>query len=400
MKMKEEYTILRLIKKDSSNADGLAFTSGADPGQQYDIKNEIDELNASEATKIGSENGILAVTPTMPISLVESCKTKKKFDEFNSGNIAWGINAVGADVSKYTGTGIVVAVLDSGILQSHPAFNGIQIIEKDFTGEGNGDLHGHGTHCAGTFFGNDVEGKRIGVAKGIKKALIGKVFNRKGKGTTTKLIDGILWAFRQGSEIISMSVEFDFPGYSKRLVDRGYPIEIATSKALFGYWSNCKIFEDLSTTIADSSKFSFSQSTILIAAAGNASKRSESVDYDVIVAPPAASKGIVSVAALEKTKTGLKVAPFSNSRPSIAGPGVNILSADINGGLIEQDGTSMAAPHVAGVAALWAQKIKSDGSLSAEELQARLIASGTKQDLFGWIKAHDVGSGLVKAPTD
>ena len=68
-----------------------------------------------------------------------------------------------------TGNGIVVAVLDTGIDKNHPAFSGAQIIEKDFSGEGNGDQHGHGTHCAGTILGRTTGGKRIGVAPGVPK---------------------------------------------------------------------------------------------------------------------------------------------------------------------------------------------------------------------------------------
>ena len=82
---------------------------------------------------------------------------------------------MGADTSSCTGNGIVVAVLDTGIDASHPAFAGVEVIQKDFTGEGDGDQHGHGTHCAGTIFGRNVNGTRIGVAMGVKKALIGKV---------------------------------------------------------------------------------------------------------------------------------------------------------------------------------------------------------------------------------
>ena len=54
------------------------------------------------------------------------------------------------------------------------------MIQKDFTGDGTEDQDGHGTHCAGTIFGRDVDGLRIGIARGIKKALIGKVIGKDG----------------------------------------------------------------------------------------------------------------------------------------------------------------------------------------------------------------------------
>ena len=111
-----------------------------------------------------------------------------------SNGATWGVKAVGADVSARTGAGIVVAVLDTGIDASHPAFAGVEIIEEDFSGYGNGDVQGHGTHCAGTIFGRDVDGMRIGVAPGVTKALIGKVLGDDGNGGSDMLFRGIQWA--------------------------------------------------------------------------------------------------------------------------------------------------------------------------------------------------------------
>ena len=104
---------------------------------------------------------------------------------------AWGIASVRADRSPYSGRGVTVAVLDTGIDTSHPAFAGVDILEQDFTGEGNGDVDGHGTHCAGTIFGRDVSGQRIGVARGISRALIGKVLGQNG-GDSQMIFEGCL----------------------------------------------------------------------------------------------------------------------------------------------------------------------------------------------------------------
>ena len=69
----------------------------------------------------------------------------------------------------------MVAVLDTGIDPNHVAFNGVNLTRRNFTAEGDDDLHGHGTLCAGTIFGRDVNGLRIGVARGVSDAIIGKV---------------------------------------------------------------------------------------------------------------------------------------------------------------------------------------------------------------------------------
>jgi subtilisin family serine protease len=54
----------------------------------------------------------------------------------------WGVAAVGADVSPFDGQGVTVAVLDTGIVAAHPAFHGAQLVERDFSGDGNGDKNG------------------------------------------------------------------------------------------------------------------------------------------------------------------------------------------------------------------------------------------------------------------
>jgi subtilisin family serine protease len=107
------------------------------------------------------------------------------------------------------------------------------ITERDFTGEGNGDLEGHGTHCAGTIFGRDVSSTRIGVARGVKTALIGKVLGSQG-GSSESIVTAIQWAVDNGAHVISMSLGMDFPGFQKQLQQSGLPPELATSLAWKG----------------------------------------------------------------------------------------------------------------------------------------------------------------------
>lgn len=92
-----------------------------------------------------------------------------------------------------------------------PAFRGITLIQENFTPDPDGDdRHGHGTHCAGTIFGRDVDGERIGVARGVETALIGKVLDRHGRGSTAGVLRGMQWAEDQGANVISLSLGFDF----------------------------------------------------------------------------------------------------------------------------------------------------------------------------------------------
>jgi len=314
-----------------------------------------------------------------------------------ASGVQWGVRAVGADTSPFSGDGVVVAVLDTGIDPTHPAFTGVSLLQKNFTEDvGGNDEHGHGTHCAGTIIGRDVGGTRIGVARGVRKALIGKVLGKTGGGASDQIVSAIQWAMENGANVISMSLGMDFPGFQKQLVDLGFPAELATSRALEGYRKNVQLFDRLSGLVKSLSNMG--SASILIAAAGNESKRDVSPDFKIAVSPPAVSEGLISVAALGLSADKFEVAPFSNTGAIVAGPGVNIVSARAGGGLISMDGTSMATPHVAGVATLWAEKLRNSGQLTAGLLTSRLIASGSTNQLASDFDPTDVGSGMVAAP--
>jgi hypothetical protein len=118
------------------------------------------------------------------------------------------------------------------------------------------------------------------------------------------------------------------------------------------------------------------------------------------VAPPAAATGVVAVSALEQTPQGLRVADFANNQADIAAPGVDIASAEAGAsGLTSMSGTSMATPHVAGVAVLWAQRqMEMTGRVEHLSLLAQLVASGTRDGLVADSEEDDVGTGLVQVP--
>lgn len=376
-------------------ATGSAASTGSPVTAGVSVK--VEEIDSRKVPSFTRTSDVVAVAPSIPVKLIEPFDIAFPAEELVQG-MAWGIRAVGADTSPFTGEGIVVAVLDTGIDATHPAFSGVSIIQKDFTGEGNGDAHGHGTHCAGTIFGRSVDGTRIGVAPGIKKALIGKVLGLRGGGSSDMIVSAIQWAVENGANVISMSLGIDFPGFVRQLQERGLPPELATSKALEGYRANIQLFEKLASFIKVQSSGGFAQPTILVAAAGNESRRDESADFEISVSPPAVSDGFISVAALGQGTQGLVVAPFSNTGANIAGPGVGIVSAKTGGGLATMSGTSMATPYVAGVAALWAEKIKKHAPLNALVLTSRLLSSGQAENVDPNMDPFDYGTGMVQAP--
>ena len=185
---------------------------------------------------------VVSVAPLMPLALIRPLESQAS----TVGDASWGIAAVGADRSSFTGQGVTVAVLDTGIDSSHPAFAGVELVVRDFTGPGDGrDVDGHGTHCSGTVFGRDVDGVRIGVARGVRRALIGKVLADDGSGSSEALFSGMTWVAENGAQVISMSLGFDFPGLVAKLTADNWPADLATSSALEAYRANLRMFDSL-----------------------------------------------------------------------------------------------------------------------------------------------------------
>jgi subtilisin family serine protease len=353
----------------------------------------VESFTASDAADARRAPEV-AVAPVLPMKLVEPVGKADAGAPTSPGS-AWGIDAVGAIDCAFTGAGTTIAVLDTGIDAGHEAFRDLRVTQRDFTGEGDGDHDGHGTHCAGTIAGRDVNGYRYAVAPGVDELLVGKVLGSDG-GSTDALMRAMLWALESGAQVMSMSLGLDFPGLVTQWTDNGMALQPATSRALEGYRDNLRLFGRLADVLQASGPYG--RGALVVAATGNESKRGAPVPYTIGVAPPAASEGFVAVAALRRTPDGaLGIADFSNSGASVAAPGVDILSANVGGGFTVMSGTSMAAPHVAGVAALWAESLlASAGRIDLRLLFARL--TGNSRELPG-VDPLDAGAGLVRAPT-
>jgi subtilisin len=277
--------------------------------------------------------------------------------------LTWGLQAVRAQESGYTGRGIRIAVLDTGFDAGHPDFAGRDVTTMSFVeGEDSHDGHGHGTHCIGTSCGpRQLTGARgYGVAPEAS-IFAGKVLSNEGSGSDTGILAGIDWALQNDCHIISMSLGADLREVHPPYVAAGH-------RAL-------------------------ERGTLIVAAAGNNARRS--AGNPGFVGAPANSPYILAVGALDEK---LDVADFSartlpgrGGQIDVSGPGVKVYSSWPGAQRYNTiSGTSMATPHVAGVAALLSEATGFRG----RELWAELVQESERLEQF----SVDVGAGLAQAP--
>lgn len=274
----------------------------------------------------------------------------------------YGIAMVQADqVSDASTTGIKVCITDTGYEGNHEDLraytdSGITGDDNDGLGNDTGNWwepgHAHGTHVAGTIAGLGGNGKGVvGVnPSGVLDLHNVKIFNNAGTwGYGSDLVKAIEQCQTSGSKIISMSI--------------GGGASSTTEENAFIAANNAGMLH--------------------IAAAGN--------DGNTSLSYPASYDSVMSVAAIDSSKN---LASFSqrNAQVEIAAPGVAVTSTVLNNGYATWDGTSMATPHVAGVAALvWSRHS------SCTPAEIRTAMTSTAQDLGSAGRDNSYGYGLVQA---
>jgi subtilisin family serine protease len=401
--MERNYIIVRKpATRAGTRGSQDSFNLGAG-GQREGASIDFGKMNDRDARDYARAPEVDAMVPEIPLKLVAPLPAAA---DAASGAEAWGLAAIGALDTPFTGQGVKVAVLDTGIDANHDAFRGIELTQVNYTAEPPADTNGHGTHCAATLFGRDINGIRVGVAPGVTQAFIGKVLG-EGAGGTSVLLKAIRDAADAGCQIISMSLAFDFPGAAARLerID-GLPPELATAVALSDYRLNVRLFDRLGALIQAQS-MAEGRELLLFAAAGNESKRNINPDFEMPAAPPSEADGFTSVGAVGRSADGkLYVAPFSNTACNVCAPGVGILSAKAGtkDELIAMSGTSMATPHAAGIAALYLQReLDRPHALGGHfrnrpSVLMRIAGDAVKEQLASGYREPQVGLGVLRAP--
>jgi subtilisin family serine protease len=352
-----------------------------------DLTVSEEQLTAAEAHAAARDDLIYCIARAAPMRLIRPVAKRPS----KKPATPWGISAVGADRTDFTGDGVVVAVLDTGIDPAHPAFKGVTLVRENFTRDKSpDDEDGHGTHCAGTIFGRDVDGCRIGVARGVKRALIGKVIGRDG-GDSAEIVRAIQWAVKEGAHVISMSLGFDPVGYFDTLIKDGYSRVAAFDTAMQDMLATKELFEAVGRSVEATRR-----DVVLVVAAGNESLRPK---HAISATAPAGGRAeFITVGAIGAGQP-YELAYFSNTGVDVMAPGVDISSAALGGGLEAMDGTSMATPHVAGIAALLLEKArKSNQNVKANLIRDRIRGMASLANFDPQSDPDDVGNGLAQAP--
>lgn len=293
---------------------------------------EQDGLSALRASPV-----VRAVKPAAQLSLIRPVTGARASEP--DGTV-WGVDHLRAPdlwAQGWTGAGVRVAHLDTGVDQSHPCLEGavVEFAEFDHTGRRvpdapirDGDDGRHGTHTAATIAGREIAGVRVGVAPGAElcSALV-----IEGGDLTARILGGMDWAIGVGARVLSMSL---------------------------GIRGLVNSFLDLVAILRDNGVLP----VVAIGNEGPGTSRS-----------PGNYPRALSVGAHDREGA---VAGFSSSQrfqrrrhpltPDVVAPGVDVVSAGREGGWQTLSGTSMATPHVAGLAALLMQA-RPDADIDAVE---------------------------------
>lgn len=333
--------------------------------EQEAVSTFVDQIEEEEFTILAQDEeievGLLYEFETIPVLSVELSPDDVASLELDPAisyieedaemsiqqTVPWGITRVQAPVAQtrgFTGSGVKVAVLDTGI-STHPDLNirgGVSFVPGEPTVA---DGNGHGTHVSGTIAGLNNNIGVLGVAPNVELYGV-KVLGANGSGSISGIAQGLQWAGNNGMHVANLSLGSSQPSAT---------LEQAVNQAT-------------------------SQGVLVVAASGNSG--AGTVGY------PARYANAMAVGATDQNNNRASFSQYGQGLDIVA-PGVGVESTYPGNRYTSLSGTSMATPHVAGVAALVKQK-----NPSWSNVQVRNHLKNTATNLGN---TNLYGSGLVNA---
>ncbi|MGD9404976.1 MAG: S8 family peptidase, partial [Anaerolineae bacterium] len=355
-------------------AHGLQWQYGVELGGifRYALKGAVIHATAGQVTAIEKDSRVRLIEPSQVYSINEQTIPTGIQRIFADQNLALDIDTL--DDSRVDAD---VAVIDTGIDLDHPDLNLVMAIDCTWSGPKMGtcagtrdDGHGHGTHVAGTIGGLDNNYGVVGVAPGVRLWAV-KVLTNYGTGTTEQVIAGVDWVAEHAEQIEVANMSLGGTGESTAM-------DLAIAGAV-------------------------AEGVTFVLAAGNRG-------MDVDNYHPAGQEDAITVSALADAngepggggtfvcgyeyEVDDTLADFSNygDGVDIAAPGVCIYSTYLDGRYATMSGTSMAAPHVSGAAAVLA----STGKYTPAEIKSILVEEGN----LGYEPEEDMLDGIKERLLD
>ena len=296
------------------------------------------EVEAISSESVAKGQQVVSVEPESELHTVGSAVTN---DPYRASQ--WSLTQLDFESTWSTsdGTGVCVGVVDSGIALNHPDLSGKVAASADWTGEGVSSYGNHATHVAGIIAAkpNNSQGI-VGAAPGVSLLNAKALSAALGEGTTSGVAQAIVWAVDNGAGVINASIG----GNSG------------------------------SSALLQAINYAQAHDVVIIASGGNDGLKGNSSSWPASYEWPIATASITDTGALS---------PFSTqaSYIDIAAPGSSILSTLTSSRYGYMSGTSMAAPHVAALAALARAAHPSE---SATQIRSRIENTATDSGSAGW----------------
>jgi serine protease AprX len=352
----------------------VAFKDGQSAMAENQVQSMVDSFNGQIIYKYSVINGWAVTIPDNKVDDLKALDNVKYVEKDQEVKVLLdkAVPQIGADqvwATGYTGKGVKVCVIDTGVDASHPDLNGNKVVGwVDYV---NGrstpyDDHGHGTHVSSTIAGtgNASSGQYKGVAPEAS-LMVAKVLSAQGSGSNTNILKGMDWAVKNGAQVISMSL---------------------------GSSTHSQASDD---AVANAVK----AGVTVVIAAGNSGPNAKTV------ACPGDSPDALTVGASDRNDA---IASFSSRgpnrdgtvKPDVTNMGVSLVAAKATGTnpskgtqyYLPMSGTSMATPMTAGTVALLLQ---ANPKLTPAQVKAALTK--TAKPLGGSVPNNNYGYGRVQA---